>query len=191
MKIVEIGYQPFRWMRGFTPEEWHHEFELGIMQEAWRAFVRRVARDFHVVEAPYLYQREPNLRIHPPGGVAVPWHTDADFGHLPEEWNVWVPLTEITDDSQRLWLRPTVGDTLPETVEWAKGTELAPHIHPGSALIFRGATTEHGNQVNATDTTRVSFDFRLIEKRHYRDTGAVTVLYKVPLLLGTYWEEME
>ncbi len=184
MRIVEIGYTPFSWMATFTPETWHHEFsEVDIMGEAWRAFVRRVAREFVFPGGePYLYQREPNLRIHPPGGTAVPWHTDADFGHLPEEWNVWVPLTETTDDSQRLWLNHDYGRP--------GGIQVIP-VPLGSAFLFRGATIQHGNLVNTTDTTRVSFDFRLIERTHYRDTGARTVLYGVPLRVPEYWEEME
>jgi hypothetical protein len=128
---------------------------------------------------PYLYQIEPNLRIHPPGEACTPWHADEDFGHLIDEWNVWVPLTETTHDSQRLW------------VDW---DGLAPgpmRIPLGSAFIFRGSVMKHGSIPNTTDTTRISFDFRLLAKKDYRDTGAKTVKYGIPLRLGDYWREMD
>lgn len=124
-----------------------------------------------------LVQREPNLRVHPPGGKSVPWHTDADFGHLPEEWNVWVPLTEMTDDSQRLWIKDETG-THPVDVPL------------GCAFVFHGATTRHGVIRNRTDATRYSFDFRLLPLADYRDQGKVSVRYGVPLRLGDYWREL-
>jgi ectoine hydroxylase-related dioxygenase (phytanoyl-CoA dioxygenase family) len=136
----------------------------------------------HVLEGeriPFLYQKEPNLRLHYPGEMCVPWHADADFGHNVWTWNVWIPLTEITEDSQRLWV-------------WMGGTQAEPVTVPlGHAFIFRGAAMRHGNTVNNTDTTRVSFDFRLLDKRLYRDIGAVTVRYGVPLRIGDYWEEWD
>jgi ectoine hydroxylase-related dioxygenase (phytanoyl-CoA dioxygenase family) len=149
-----------------------------MVENLYVPLVREMATHVIPEGEPYLYQVEPNLRFHPPGGVVVPWHTDADFGHLPEEWNVWVPLTETTDDSQRLWVQP------PSYGQPAR-------VPLGSALIFQGAILRHGNKVNTTDTTRVSFDFRLIAKKDYRDTGAKTVKYGVPLRVPEYWREME
>lgn len=179
VRIIDLGYTPFVWMVGFDHDEWHAQWQREPVQLAYRALVRRIAAQ--VIEGRYFYQREPNLRIHPPGGTAVSWHTDADFGHLPHEYNVWVPLTVTTDDSQRLWVWQDPGSS----------DRCAPvHVPFGSAFVFLGATVKHGNQVNTTDETRISFDFRLLAKEHYRDTGAKTVLYDVPLRYPEYWEEM-
>lgn len=134
----------------------------------------------------YLFQGEPNLRRHPPGGMAVPWHTDAEFGHLDEEVNVWVPLTETSDASQRLWL-----DIGPQELVDGNKVEahyVAPKVPIGWALIFPGAVTRHGNRTNKTGVTRQSFDFRLLRARDYRDRGLKTVEYGVPLKVPEYWQ---
>jgi hypothetical protein len=179
MRIVSTGtawdcVTPDRW----TPEAWHAiDWEHF---DAYLALVREMAAKVLPPHATFLYQREPNLRIHPPGGTAVKeWHTDAKYGHLDLEWNVWVPLTETTDDSQRLWLQTP-----------SKG-RAAVKVRRGQAFIFRGAQVPHGNVVNTTDTTRVSFDFRLLLRSHYRDTHAVSVKYGVPLRVPEYWAVMQ
>ena len=128
----------------------------------------------------FYFQAEPNLRIQAPGEVAVPWHTDADFGHQADEWNVWVPLTWIIDDTQRVWLSDSDSDG---SGPWA------PKVQLGEALIFRGATVTHGNHPNATNKTRRSMDFRLIARECYVDTGARTVEYDMPMTVGRYWKE--
>jgi ectoine hydroxylase-related dioxygenase (phytanoyl-CoA dioxygenase family) len=126
-------------------------------------------------EGAYYFQIEPNLRIHRPGEECTDWHTDAEKGHLEAEWNVWVPLTEMTDVTQRLWVEDTPAGRHPVMVEL------------GQAYIFPGARWKHGTVKNTTDTERRSFDFRLIARSDYEDTGAKSVLYGVPLRLGDYW----
>ena len=154
-----------------TPGEWH--------AFGWSRFFfyRHLVSTFAGLLFPpgseYLYQLEPNLRIHPVGGVAVPPHSDGDFGHHPAEMNVWIPMTELTDDSQRVWLRENGGD-------------VCHPVHLGQALIFPGASMYHWNLPN-TATERRSFDFRLVDASWWADTGAVTVEYGVPLSIGTYW----
>lgn len=173
--ILDLGHVPFGWMVGFDHDEWHAQFQRQPVQIAYRALVRVIAKVLYG-PVPYLYQAEPNLRIHPPDGVAVPWHSDTDFGHLPEEWNIWVPLTATSDDTQRLWVDPD-------------GTPQPVHVPLTKAYVFPGRM-RHGNMVNTTEVARVSFDFRLLARDFYRDTGAKTVLYGVPLRLGDYWLEM-
>lgn len=174
MRVVKVpwGRDVAKWYSHghVTAAQWHDR--LWGEDPMYLGVVEWAAREL-AFERPYLYQREPNLRVHPPGGVAVPWHTDAEFGHLEEEWNVWVPLTETTDDSQRLW----TGD-------------FAVRVPLGSALLFHGAKVRHGNKVNTTDIARVSFDFRLLKLRDYRDTKATSVLYGVPLRIPEYWSVM-
>ena len=180
MKIVSLGPVPFLGVNPavITPAAWHDHFGHPPYRTPYVDLVRRMATEVFEPGEPYLYQAEPNLRIHPPGGVAVPWHTDADFGHLPEEWNIWTPLTATTHSSQRLHL------------QCEDGLIWAPHVRVGEALIFRGATLRHGNATNLTETTRLSFDFRLLAVKDYRDTGARTVLYDVPLRVPEYWRQM-
>jgi hypothetical protein len=178
VKIVKAPPITEFWkVEDLEPGVWHAMFGLSQIREWYIGFARQMTS--YLPGDSYLYQREPNLRIHPPGELCVPWHRDADLGHLLEEWNVWVPLTETFDDSQRLWIKH----------DDSGGIEPV-RVPLGEAFIFPGARVPHGNGINTTDIARVSFDFRLIEKRYYRDTGAKTVKYGVPLRLGDYWEEM-
>lgn len=166
---------------------WHSLAFDGITQEAWhrldwqnhlgyRDFARRMAK-LCLGDVPYLRQREPNLRIQHTGNVAVPWHTDADFGHQAEEWNVYVPMTPITCNTQRLWIINEDEATVPVPVE------------VGGAYIFRGATVRHGNVPNM-GATRYSFDFRLIAAADFEERPeATTVIHGVPFTAGPggYW----
>lgn len=134
-------------------------------------------------EGEWLVQREPNLRVHPVGGRSVPWHTDAEFGHLADELNVWVPLTECTADSERLW----VADKKPGDTQW---TERPVKVEVGQGFRFPGATTRHGVVTNTTLSPRLSMDFRILAKSRYRDEGKKSVVHGVPLRLGDYWREL-
>lgn len=176
MQVLGVGY----WSRlvGLAESPYWHGWRINTPD--YSILVRRVIRlnPELAAQGDFFIQIEPNLRVHRPGEKTVPWHTDAEFGHLPEEVNVWVPLTECTDDTQRLWVENDRGEPFPVIV------------HLGEAFCFSGATTRHGVQTNRTDTTRCSFDFRLLAKKDYRDTGAVSVRYEVPLRLGDYWREL-
>lgn len=171
---VLVGASRLEWALGEEP--WH-ERDWENMPGYWQ-LARRIRNLLGPgPPSPYLVQREPNLRVHPPGGKSVPWHTDAEFGHQAEEVNVWVPLMECTDDSQRLWIKDETG-THPVDVPL------------GDAFVFNGARVRHGVIRNRTPVTRYSFDFRLLRRSDCRDEGRVSVLYGVPLRLGDYWREL-
>lgn len=154
-----------------TPAQWHAYNWRGSF--LYRSLVLEVAGRLWDPVPDFCWQAEPNLRIHPPKGPGIEEHTDGDFGHLAEEWNCWVPLTELTDDSQRLWV---------------KGDIWAPvDCQPGQAYLFRGATTEHASVSNNTQTTRRSMDFRLIRAAAYEDRGIKTIEYGVPMRIPEYW----
>lgn len=171
VRIIEVGVQPYDPV--MTEVEWHARD--WPRDRHYATLHRQVADELEL--GPYYVQREPNLRIHPPGSQGQRWHTDAEFGHLLEEWNIWVPLTEPTADCHLLWW----GDRPPG------GTRHRWRVKPGQSLAFRGATLGHGSDPNTSHSTRVSFDFRLIEVEHYRDAGRTTVLHGVPMRLGDYW----
>lgn len=184
MTITETDYLAHSfevpWWRTFTalgrmldtPDKWH-EFEWSRLS-AYRKLTAYMADLLIGSGVPYYFQREPNLRIHPTGGTAVPWHTDADFGHLEAEWNVWIPLTEIEHSTQQIWLSTE------------EGLRYPPFVKLGYALCFRGAVVEHGNQTNLAAERR-SFDFRLLASPNYKDRGHQTVRYGVPLREPEYW----
>jgi hypothetical protein len=103
------------------------------------------------------YQRTPTLRIVVPSAAAVGHkHCDYEYYHQPAEINFWIPLT------------PTYGtNTL--FVESEPGrADFAPlACELGEAVKFWGNQCVHYTVANAEPTTRVSLDFRAVDKRRF------------------------
>ena len=157
-------------------------FGLYLMAEPTRIY-RELVKDVVVplVGEPIVYQAVPTWRVQVPSGFAVNrYHRDVDYGHAPEEINFWVPLTPITAETA-VWAESAMGmdDYRPLLVQ------------PGQMLVFDGALLRHGNRMNTTERTRVSFDFRVIPTRLYRDHGHKTVNVGRELRLGDYFAELE
>lgn len=131
---------------------WHAQLYASF--DAWRplyeAFVARVAAPFF--DVPFWFQAVPTFRVHLPNNLAVgEFHTDADFGHPAAEMTFWVPMT-VASDSSTIWIesRPGREDYAPKDAV------------PGECIVFEGSRLRHGNHINRTGRTRVSFDFRCI-----------------------------
>ena len=142
----------------------------------YRGFVRSI---LDVERGAYLYQAIPSFRVHLPGNVATGnFHKDSDFGHQAEELNYLVPLTPMRDTSS-VWLESEPG-----------AADYAPvAMRVGEYLRFHGAMLSHGSVPNTTGKTRVSFDFRVLPKAAYRDTGARTAQLGMGLRLGEYYAD--
>ncbi len=146
--------------------------------ELYRSFI--VEWVCPLMQSAVVFQAIPNFRIQLPGGSAVPtWHKDLDFGHDAREINFWVPLT-ATEDSTSLWVESQPGkeDFTPARVSF------------GSALIFDGANLTHGNTINATDLSRLSFDFRVIRREHYVDRDERSVRSRLKFSVGHYFDSV-
>jgi hypothetical protein len=118
------------------------------------------------------YQRVPTFRVHLRGSLAVgTWHRDRDFGHDPAEVNYWTPMTRAYD-TNTVWI-----DEKPVTAGY------------GDVVTFDGANLLHGNKVNESPTSRVSFDFRTIARSAYKPSDRASISAGIPFLLGQYWEE--
>tara|TARA_B100001123_G_scaffold450645_1_gene622718 strand:- start:1900 stop:3330 length:1431 start_codon:yes stop_codon:yes gene_type:complete len=110
----------------------------------------------------FLYQSHPTFRIHYVGNRAITtWHEDGDENHKhPKgELNFWLPLTKVYGENT-LWVesKPGLKDYHPVETE------------PGYMLVFDGNRCSHGNKVNTTQHTRVSFDFRILPIQYYDPT---------------------
>lgn len=132
---------------------WHGFFYSAF--DSWRdvyvALVREVIAP-HVGE-PFYYQNVPTFRVQLPGNVAVgEFHTDAQYHHPLGEQSFWLPLTHaygtctlwIADDDDELH---------------------AVDARPGQIAQFAAVTRRHGNKLNQTGRSRVSFDFRCLPVR--------------------------
>ena len=59
----------------------------------------------------------------------------------------------------------------------------------GEMLFFDGANLEHGNEINDSDETRLSMDFRVTLKSMFHDSSNETLSAKTKMVLGEYWKE--
>ena len=138
---------------------WHSLFYDGFDYWQWmyRSFICNVIAKLFF--EPFYYQAIPTLRVHLPQNLAVgEFHTDRDYGHPEGEVTFWVPLTPAFDTNS-IWIERNQG----------KGDFEAVAAEPGSIVIFDAAHRKHGNLVNETGRTRVSFDFRCLLVREYVD----------------------
>ena len=113
---------------------------------------------------PIVYQKFPSLRIHMPGNRAVgEYHSDSQYNHLAEAVNFWVPATDAYDTNALFVQTSRDQEPLPRTVNY------------GQYMVFDGVNLLHGNDLNGTDDTRVSFDFRVIPQSQFRPSGSASI----------------
>jgi hypothetical protein len=159
-----------------SESRWHGLLYDGfpLIEERYKAFVFHIAmRLFYREELTpdeILYQRVPTFRISLPGNQAVgETHRDTDYGHSKPEVNVWTPCTP-SFDSNALHV-----DDEPVL------------INPGECFVFAGSA-KHGNRVNRTGQSRVSFDWRLLRRKDFKETGRISQgKAHVEFKIGGYW----
>lgn len=126
-----------------------------------------------------IFQRVPTFRVHLPNNVAVgSYHVDSDFGHGMSEINFWLPFTDAMDTNS-IWVEsaPGLGDYQPVAVRY------------GQILLFSGVHLRHGNRPNTTGHTRVSVDFRVIQRSAYEPREVATVNSGMRFAIGGYFDE--
>ena len=129
-----------------------------------------------------LFQTLPNLRISLPNNVAVStWHKDSDKDNLHPsgEINFFLPLTKAFD-TNTLWIESNTNknDFNPINIDY------------GQLFIFSGGKLTHGNKINQTGKTRVSFDFRVLPFENYNpDYPFKTRTKNLAFKPGEYYSE--
>ena len=125
-----------------------------------------------------VYQKYPTFRIHLPQNLGVGgWHKDRDYNHGTNEVNFWLPVTK-TWGTNTIWCES----------EEDKGDFKPINLEYGQFLIFDGANLTHGNKVNETDSTRISFDFRIVKKDKFVSRKESTITNSNKLEIGDYFE---
>jgi hypothetical protein len=68
-----------------------------MFQAAYYDFIRYIRE--HYFKEPFWFQITPTIRIHSPNGKNnnhyPRYHSDIGYGHPPEEFNLWLPLTDL------------------------------------------------------------------------------------------------
>lgn len=189
LELLHIS-KPFKAMltdsRGDAPDQG---------QELHRSFYNRMDSDLNFkslyddfilnvikphFDYPILFQKYPTFRIHQPNNICVfSWHKDKHFGHSMFEKNIFLPVTNAYS-SNTIWAesREDRGDFAPMNCE------------KNQYIIWNGANCNHGNKLNTTQHTRVSFDFRVLNLEHYDQASQVASLTSQrKFKIGSYYDD--
>jgi hypothetical protein len=136
-----------------------------------------------------IVQKEPSFRIHLPNNSAlgkrkdqsdseiIGMHCDGDYNHPAEEINFMISITGQHDtNSCYIESQPNKGDFFPLKIE------------KGQFISFYGNQCRHYNMLNKENETRISFDFRVIPKRLYKESTETAVHSKRKFTIGDYYE---
>lgn len=167
---------PLRTWQTDQQTPWHRDFYT--IFPMWRSVYDRFVREVIAprVGEPCYYQNVPTFRVHLPGNLAVgEFHTDAVYHHPSGEVTFWVPLTDAYDTCS----------------VWVVDDEDEPRAvlaRPGEVVEFSAVDRLHGNRINDTGRSRVSFDFRCLPVRLLPDeAGPPTKHTKMKFVPGEYY----
>ena len=152
-------------------------------EKLYREFVREVLFP-RFEDDTLLFQTLPNIRFQRPRAKAVYlWHCDGDQDHChpPGEINIFLPLTKCKE-SNTMWVEsiPGLGDFQPLVMDY------------GQFFIGYLNRCRHGNKINETSDTRVSFDFRVVPGFAYDESfEGKTATANLEFKVGQYYDKME
>tara|TARA_R100001594_G_C3988026_1_gene251725 strand:- start:207 stop:851 length:645 start_codon:yes stop_codon:yes gene_type:complete len=132
-----------------------------------------------------IYQKIPTFRVHLPGNIAVgefhkdKHYRDKNWAKKVKETNYYFPLT----------------DAYGTNTVWAETEEDLGDFKPfdckhGEYISWDASNLTHGNKINVTSITRVSFDFRVIPESNYIESSHKTINVGIPFSLGGYYEKL-
>lgn len=136
----------------------YHKRFYDKLRNGWYEFIDLYEKLIHeevtkLIEERFIYQTTPTLRIHLVNNWATPeFHCDSQEGynHPDGEINFIIPLTNCYD-TNTVWAEsePMKGDYAPLIMSY------------GDLIMWNGNKLRHGNKINTSNETRVSFDFNL------------------------------
>jgi hypothetical protein len=147
-------------------------------QDLYRNLVVHLAQKFGY--SSLVYQKIPTFRVQLVGNLSVgEWHKDRSYNHGISEVNFWMPFTDAYG-SNTVWCesQEDLGDYRPYKVNY------------GEILVFDGANLTHGNQINTTEDTRVSVDFRLVDPEKFVENSGKSINGITSFTLGGYFEKI-
>jgi hypothetical protein len=158
--------------------KWHQRFYAG--REVWAPLYHNFVMSFVAAQLsePFYFQATPTFRVHLPQNVAVgAYHSDGDYGHPAGEINLWVPLTRASG-------------TCSVFIEEGHDRRRSISAWPGDVVVFDAVARRHGNEVNGERFSRVSFDFRVLPCRLYRESAARSVNMGMRFVPGEYYADV-
>lgn len=161
----------------------HKKYYEGVAHgpffKIYENFVKEIIQA--AIEEEILFQAIPTFRVHMKGNLAVgAFHRDSDYSHNSNEINIFLPLTNAYGNNT-IWVESEFGKE-----------DFAPmNTNYGEIHIWDGANLKHGNKLNDTELTRVSFDFRVLKKSSYQiDNIKKSFTNETKMEIGGYWKEL-
>jgi ectoine hydroxylase-related dioxygenase (phytanoyl-CoA dioxygenase family) len=130
-----------------------------------------------------LFQYMPSFRIQLPFEKAIhKWHYDSDDDHRHPQWeiNIQIAVTDMLDN-RAMWIEsvPGLKDFSPMEMTY------------GQFAIFDGNRCTHGNKMNDTGKTRISFDFRIMPiSKHEPEKSINSVTSNKKFVVGDYYRKI-
>ncbi|MBX2863894.1 MAG: hypothetical protein KTR27_10080 [Leptolyngbyaceae cyanobacterium MAG.088] len=172
--------------------KYYNSPKLPRLLNVYREFIKTVIAP-QFVDNQLVVQAKPTFRIQLPSNTAIPsdiggdpmrpgLHCDADYNHPDVEFNFWVPFTQcLPNNTLHLESKPGKRDFRPMV------------LVNGQVLRFWGARCRHHNKMNEQGPTRISFDFRVMNKSDWDSVSPLwaeqrtTVQRSIKLTLGSYY----
>jgi hypothetical protein len=184
---ANLGAISFRGKKHDQATDFHQDIYRNVERrhddflKSYREFIHDNVEE--IADEEVVFQRIPTFRVHPPGETAISagMHKDSDFGHtIPETRNLWVPLTDAFGTNALHIKQPH--DDIPRSIP----------VSYQNFLLFNAVDQVHGNVINETEQTRVSFDARIIPKRCFRELAGTAINSGLPFKIGddAYYTEL-
>ena len=181
------NYAPFT-MENNSNTVLHDRF-YDKLRAGWTEFTEVYDRFVEEVVVPiygsrdFIYQTLPTFRVHLVGNWTVPeFHHDSQpgYNHPPGEINFQIAITDMSG-TNATWCEsvPGLGDFVPMEMKQDEFT------------IFNGNGCDHGNMINDSGQTRVSFDFRILPLKKYNpSTAKKSATRGTSFTVGGYYKEL-
>lgn len=174
-EVLEFGTDQNRYL--------HKKFYKGMDSSSgfvsvYRSFIKNVVNTLFDEEM--IFQKFPTFRVHQPDNIAVfAFHKDKEYNHNENEINFYLPITKAFSTN----------------TFWYESEEDKKDFQPmeadyGDLVMWDGANLSHGNKLNDTGQTRISFDFRLLSKKIYLNSEHKSSKSKgKSFVIGDYYDE--
>jgi len=124
-----------------------------------------------------LIQKTPTARIQPPGFLTTSFHSDAWYGHSKSTNSFWVPITELSSNNtlniapSRELSKNTMNKLIKGNYSLSEINDICikstePSIVKKGQILTFAPDMIHGAKMNTSDSTRVSFDFRIVNSEN-------------------------
>ena len=130
-----------------------------------------------IIDFPFAYQKIPTFRVGLPRNRFVgEYHNDAKYNHPDFELNFNMGLSNF--------LKPCclMSEKIPNTNEF-----FPIECHNGEIVCFNHLDCLHGSELNTTDKTVVSMDFRLAMIPFYKELDNKSINMNSSFKLGSYF----